>query len=141
MEGLVPNVLVHQSDSFLLALPIIPAKVSALKQILLVLPLILHSFSLSFFSFCSREIFFYRPSPVFLSFSLCIILLGIKIFFCFTFKVNFLYHHYSHHLVISSTHHSCALCSSPQIWPINPILTVTSSLFSIFSPLIVHQTL
>ena len=142
MEGLDRTVLVHQSDNFLLTLPVIPAKVSALKQILLVLPLILHSFSLSFFfNFFLLTNIFYHRSPSFLSFFFIYHSFRHPKFFAITFKVNFLYHHYSHHLVISSTHHSCALCSSPQIWPINPILTVTSSLFPIFSHLIAHKKL
>ena len=143
MEGLDPNVLVHQSDNFLLTLPVIPTKVSALKPILLVLPLILHSFSLSiFFIFFTHNIFFITNQS-FLSFFF--IYHSFRppqnFFLAITFKVTFLYHHHSHHLVISSTHHTCSLCSSPQIWPINPILTVTSSLFPIFSHLIAHKKL
>ena len=145
MEGLDPNVLVHQSDNFLLTLPVIPAKVSALKPILLVLPLILHSFSLSFFYiiffFYSQYFFSLHQSPSFLSFFFIYHSFRHPHFFAITFKVTFLYHHHSHHLVISSTHHTCSLCSSPQIWPINPILTVTSSLFPIFSHLIAHKKL
>ena len=143
MEGLDPNVLVHQSDNFLLTLPVIPTKVSALKPILLVLPLILHSFSLSnFFLFFLLTIFFLSPINHSSHFSSFIILSDTHNFFlAITFKVTFLYHHHSHHLVISSTHHTCSLCSSPQIWPINPILTVTSSLFPIFSHLIAHKKL
>ena len=144
MEGLDPNVLVHQSDNFLLTLPVIPTKVSALKPILLVLPLILHSFSLSifFFIFFYSQYFFLSPINHSSHFSSFIILSDHhKFFLAITFKVTFLYHHHSHHLVISSTHHTCSLCSSPQIWPINPILTVTSSLFPIFSHLIAHKKL
>ena len=144
MEGLDPNVLVHQSDNFLLSLPVIPTKVSALKPILLVLPLILHSFSLSifFYFFFTHNIFFYHQSIIPLIFlHLSFFQTTTKFFLAITFKVTFLYHHHSHHLVISSTHHTCSLCSSPQIWPINPILTVTSSLFPIFSHLIAHKKL
>ena len=143
MEGLDRTVLVHQSDNFLLTLPVIPTKVSALKPILLVLPLILHSFSLSnFFYFFYSQYFFLSPINHSSHFSSFIILSDThKFFLAITFKVTFLYHHHSHHLVISSTHHTCSLCSSPQIWPINPILTVTSSLFPIFSHLIAHKKL
>ena len=131
LDGRVPNVLVNQSEQF----PPHTARhrrqgVCSEMGFSLHVHIILHSFLLSFFT---HKIFFWSSiNPSFLSFFYYHFFK--HHFFLLSFhEVDFLYHPSSDHLIISLAHHLCALCSSPEIWSIYLILSVTSSLFSLFS--------